>query len=246
MVREDIERLFDLLKIYFPNSRKTGDKQLQSAWLRLLEPYSTETVQKAVTDALRGNVNFPDPQKIAVLCEAAEPAPKELAAPVDYQRRYGDTAWMAPYIRKMAANISREDAEEIRAAGLLTWGEAEKQGISFRDWNRKYREKFPVGFPESLRAVRLKNRCMDLPGSPFVKAEKKGPDLQTAVRMYPTPQARDYFPPHSPEYIAKKKAEGHGMANLNDSVGGQLNPTWVEWLMGFPLGWTDLSASEMP
>jgi hypothetical protein len=21
---------------------------------------------------------------------------------------------------------------------------------------------------------------------------------------------------------------------------GHLNPTWVEWLMGFPLGWTDL------
>lgn len=28
-------------------------------------------------------------------------------------------------------------------------------------------------------------------------------------------------------------------------AGGQLNPTWVEWLMGFPLGWTDLNASEM-
>jgi hypothetical protein len=24
------------------------------------------------------------------------------------------------------------------------------------------------------------------------------------------------------------------------AAGGQLNPTWVEWLMGFPLGWTDL------
>jgi hypothetical protein len=24
---------------------------------------------------------------------------------------------------------------------------------------------------------------------------------------------------------------------------GQLNPTWVEWLMGFPLGWTDLGPS---
>lgn len=24
--------------------------------------------------------------------------------------------------------------------------------------------------------------------------------------------------------------------------GGQLNPTWVEWLMGFPSGWTDLDA----
>jgi DNA (cytosine-5)-methyltransferase 1 len=22
--------------------------------------------------------------------------------------------------------------------------------------------------------------------------------------------------------------------------GGKLNPTWVEWLMGFPEGWTDL------
>ena len=28
--------------------------------------------------------------------------------------------------------------------------------------------------------------------------------------------------------------------------GGQLNPTWVEWLMGFPTGWTDLEASETP
>jgi hypothetical protein len=27
---------------------------------------------------------------------------------------------------------------------------------------------------------------------------------------------------------------------------GQLNPTWVEWLMGFPLGWTDCQDSETP
>ena len=25
---------------------------------------------------------------------------------------------------------------------------------------------------------------------------------------------------------------------------GELNPAWVEWLMGFPSGWTDLEASE--
>jgi hypothetical protein len=28
--------------------------------------------------------------------------------------------------------------------------------------------------------------------------------------------------------------------------GGKLNPTWVEWLMGFPPGWTDLEDSETP
>jgi hypothetical protein len=28
--------------------------------------------------------------------------------------------------------------------------------------------------------------------------------------------------------------------------GGALNPAWVEWLMGFPQGWTDLGASGTP
>jgi hypothetical protein len=29
-------------------------------------------------------------------------------------------------------------------------------------------------------------------------------------------------------------------------AGGALNPTWVEWLMGFPLGWTVCDASATP
>ena len=33
---------------------------------------------------------------------------------------------------------------------------------------------------------------------------------------------------------------------LPNVVGGSLNPTFVEWLMGFPDGWTDLEASETP
>jgi len=40
-------------------------------------------------------------------------------------------------------------------------------------------------------------------------------------KMWPTPTASD--------------------GNHQPKSGGQLNPTWVEWLMGFPLGWTDLS-----
>jgi len=35
---------------------------------------------------------------------------------------------------------------------------------------------------------------------------------------WPTPVARDHFPAHTPEYIAAKKEQGHGMANLNDRV----------------------------
>jgi hypothetical protein len=33
---------------------------------------------------------------------------------------------------------------------------------------------------------------------------------------------------------------------LVDQVGGSLNPAWVEWLMGFPLGWTDCEDSATP
>ena len=29
-------------------------------------------------------------------------------------------------------------------------------------------------------------------------------------------------------------------------VDGNLNPQWVEWLMGYPEGWTDLKDSETP
>lgn len=39
---------------------------------------------------------------------------------------------------------------------------------------------------------------------------------ETGSTGWPTPQARDHFPAHSEEYIAAKKAQGHGMANLND------------------------------
>lgn len=31
-------------------------------------------------------------------------------------------------------------------------------------------------------------------------------------------------------------------SNIQNVVGGKLNPMWIEWLMGFPAGWTDLNA----
>ena len=144
--------------------------------------------------------------------------------------------------------------------------------------------------------------------------------LPAAVKrsLWPTPCARDNFPAHKPEYIEEKRAQGHGMSNLNDAVahphmfknlwptptksdgsggpgvsgragglnlrtavaqwptptvnnsknstlppsqikhdntpgallrdgeppGGQLNPAWVERMMGWPDGWTDLALRE--
>ena len=39
---------------------------------------------------------------------------------------------------------------------------------------------------------------------------------------------------------------GTGGPNLASVAGGQLNPTWVEWLMGYPCGWTVLEAWVIP
>lgn len=49
------------------------------------------------------------------------------------------------------------------------------------------------------------------------RANSGGIPMQTAAALasWPTPTARDSFPAHTEEYIAEKKAEGHGMANLN-------------------------------
>lgn len=59
--------------------------------------------------------------------------------------------------------------------------------------------------------------------------------------MFTTPCARDYRTGQRKRYENPARAN-----NINDQVGGQLNPTWVEWLMGFPPGWTDLNASGTP
>ena len=37
-----------------------------------------------------------------------------------------------------------------------------------------------------------------------------------------------------------RKPGTNSQVQLVHQVGGSLNPTWVEWLMGWPIGWTDL------
>lgn len=73
-------------------------------------------------------------------------------------------------------------------------------------------------------------RTVNAPTSEKAKVKyKASPGLADYVKLFPMKKAR------------KNRENGK---RLGVEVRGQLNPTWVEWLMGFQIGWTDLNASE--
>lgn len=90
------------------------------------------------------------------------------------------------------------------------------------------------------------------------------------VALWPTPTARDYKDGsakacqnvpvngllgravHQNRLLTTPTASdavgtngGGNSRSLRTDAGGQLNPTWIEWLMGYPEGWTVLKPSEM-
>ena len=71
--------------------------------------------------------------------------------------------------------------------------------------------------------------------------EKRNPNLETIVgqRIWPTPTSHN-----AKETNAPSESE-RNTPTLAAQVGGHLNPTWVEWLMGWPPEWTDLKPLEM-
>ena len=89
----------------------------------------------------------------------------------------------------------------------------------------------------------------------WIPRRKSGQPAQYTInqavrdRMFPTPQAsdnRDRGNMSNPS-IQRRVQKGKQIM-LSQSVhptSGKLNPTWVEWLMGWPLQWTDLKPLVM-
>jgi hypothetical protein len=115
--------------------------------------------------------------------------------------------------------------------------------------------------PTMLEHVRRESACGLWPTPRATDADRGGRgDLLQAVRgnqnshfrMWPTPRSERagrtirLYPGHVSASAHRRQSNGgHGdleeeMAREDPkSVGGTLNPEWVEWLMGWPLGWSD-------
>jgi len=114
---------------------------------------------------------------------------------------------------------------EETASGLLPTPEASNtKAIALRSAGRS-----PRNFLASIPTPRP---CSGLRSSGANRTE-----ILQALKKWPTPVARDH---RSPGRSRLERTGGKEEECLPQAVGGPLNPTWVEWLMGFPLGWTDL------
>jgi len=78
-------------------------------------------------------------------------------------------------------------------------------------------------------------------------SQKSGDGLATAVKkagLFPTPTTRDYKGGRKAETLeAKGRLPTNSLPDLVNSQAGEtgpLNPPFVEWIMGFPIGWTEL------
>ena len=98
------------------------------------------------------------------------------------------------------------------------------------------------------QAVRMfptpRANCMT--GASWAPRRQGAPDLQTVAAMFPTPTTGAGLCGGTGNYQQLQALEASGQItpeerrSMQAGNGGQLNPDWVEWLMGYPIGWSEV------
>jgi hypothetical protein len=142
-------------------------------------------------------------------------------------------------------SVQQEEAQELKVSAPAygsTWQESSvKYDLALSSWKTH-----PCLLEEVLRwsSVTLPKLGMTASGAVF--QQKNVARLIREIvygwsgEKFATPQARDYRSGSLARWNDPRRSR-----NLNDQVGGLLNPNWTEWLMGWPEGWTELKPLEM-
>ena len=130
--------------------------------------------------------------------------------------------------------------------GFSLWPTPTKGDAKGRTYQRNIRGDVNLCLPGAVRLFpTLTARDWKDNASPGALG-RNSPSLGAIVHLFPTPTTPR---PHDNEKTAGRYLPSQNQRDLASVIaknGGQLNPRWVEWLMGFPLGWTDLDASGTP
>lgn len=130
----------------------------------------------------------------------------------------GSGLWSTPSAvdhRDMSRNavcVARENNQQVRLAGEV------------KMWPTP-------NVPNGGRSVK---HAEQIGGTFYHNGKKVQLGLESAVRLWPTPAARDW---KDGDHKAERERKTPPLAV---HAGGALNPDWVEWLMNFPIAWTSL------
>jgi len=118
-----------------------------------------------------------------------------------------------------------------------------------------------VSYPQPNAERRISATGSGFIATPTAKANQLSPSMMkhaSCRKMLPTPSTVDdgaFFNTSLGAQAQPRPTLGamakHNLWPMTDpamgviQAGGKLNPTWVEWLMGWPLGWTDLKPLAM-
>ena len=167
----------------------------------------------------------PPPEKVQALLESdLDSGPKWRELSVKYD--HATSSWKIPHY------LSGEDSKSFSKI-LPRWGMM-RDGVLW--------ERITPALPTNATASGLwpTPNQRDWRDSGPNQGNRKSPNLGTMVHRFATPQARDFRTGQQNRWENPERTR-----NPNDQIGGKLNPTWVEWLMGWPLGWTELRPSGM-
>ena len=148
---------------------------------------------------------------------------------------YGNT-WRESFARLDPVSLGWKTPQRLLAGGFQPY---------CLTWPRSGMMRNGECYPREMSVLRISENESGYWPTPTVHGNYNRPGasatsgmgLATAVNKFPTPCARDYRHP------GRSRLERTGVnagENLPQIVGGPLNPDWVEWLMGWPIGWTEL------
>jgi hypothetical protein len=147
--------------------------------------------------------------------------------------------------RLARTSASRGEAPALTANARVCGGKRTASSANAGPVRRSSRT-LPMG--EAGTCARCGRACTNLatvrPLSSFQRSRPGARTSETAASLWPTPTASRYGSGQNGNPRDGREAyRGRGKPSLDTlarHTGGQINPSWEEALMGFPLGWTDI------
>ena len=134
--------------------------------------------------------------------------------------------WPTPIVGDAHLSSTKEVARKRIKEGRATLSRA----VQSQMWPTPRARDYKDG--QSIPPSRVKNPELATLGQSVKIIE------QAKKNNWPTPTA------HNAKETAAPSEHQRNTPTLAAQAGGTLNPTWVEWLMGFPIRWTDLKHLE--